>query len=204
MLSDIIMSRYMIEGAYYMNHFIGNMAIVYYTYDCMINSYIEYYDDLHGCSYESLDFARDIIYALHLYHIIMYFKKLRKDDIIHHLVMVGIALPLTSYLSNYNIIGHGFFFVTGLPGGIDYFLLFLVRNEYIDRMVEKDVNKNLNLWVRCPGCISNVTLIICSLCRYIEIITYTQLFAAIINIISVYWNGIYFMEQVLTNYVTLY
>eukprot|EP01104_Vermistella_antarctica_P020410 TRINITY_DN8714_c0_g1_i1.p1 TRINITY_DN8714_c0_g1~~TRINITY_DN8714_c0_g1_i1.p1 ORF type:complete len:113 (+),score=19.56 TRINITY_DN8714_c0_g1_i1:177-515(+) len=39
----------------------------------------------------------------------------------------------------------------GLPGGIDYFLLVLVKHGLIDKMTEKDINRFLNLLIRWPG-----------------------------------------------------
>lgn len=44
-----------------------------------------------------------------------------------------------------------FFFICGLPGAIDYFLLGLVKIERINRLTEKRINNALNLWLRGPG-----------------------------------------------------
>lgn len=200
-MSDIILDKkYNIKGSYYINHFICNMMVVYNTFDCMISSYTEpTYSNI--CNVDSLYFAKYTIYALHLYHMIWYYNKLRYDDWIHHIIMVGISLPLTELIDNYNLIGHCLFFTTGLPGGIDYFLLALVRNNIIDKGIEKRINKNINLWIRCPGCISNVTLSIFSLIYLYEVTTNINIIASIIIILSVYWNGIYFMEQVVSDYI---
>ena len=192
--SDIIMQVYNIEGRYYMNHFLGNMIIVYYTLPYMINSYTETITD--GC----IECAISIVYSTHIYHMIWYLSKLRYDDWLHHLVMVGVTLPLTYFVNNNNLIGHCLFFITGLPGGIDYLLLFLIRNNIIDKMIEKKLNRLINLWIRCPGCISNVTLILYNIIKYYNIISNVVLWSSIIIMGTVYWNGIYFMEQVVVNY----
>jgi hypothetical protein len=196
-ISDIFMKKFSIEGRYYMNHFIGNMIIAYNTFNCMIQSY-----NINSiqCNSELIDYTKNIIYSIHLYHILWYYNKLRFDDWLHHILMCGIALPLTYNTDYNNLIAHGIFFITGLPGGIDYLLLFMVRNNIIDRMIEKKFNLYINLWLRCPGCISNITLIIATIVTNYNSILYSQLIGSIIIIGTIYWNGIYFMEQVVSNY----
>lgn len=197
-LSDIIMNICNIEGRYYMNHFIGNMMIVCITLPYMINSYTDIDTDIiHN---NNIVNAISIVYSTHIYHMLWYFSKLRYDDILHHLIMVGVALPLTILVSSNNLVGHCLFFITGLPGGIDYFLLFLIRNNMMDKMIEKKLNRLINLWIRCPGCISNVTLVLYNLIKYYNTISNTMLWASIIIMGTVFWNGIYFMEQVVVNY----
>ena len=50
------------------------------------------------------------------------------DNIIfHHILMIGIALPIGWFVDSKSLLGYSLFFTTGLPGGIDYFLLFLVE-----------------------------------------------------------------------------
>ena len=102
--------------------------------------------------------AATLAFSLHIYHIMWYFNKLRFDDWLHHILSVGIALPLTLFSSSGSLLGHSLFYLTGLPGFIDYFLLFLNRNGCIKRMTEKKINNILNLWLRCPGCIAHSTL----------------------------------------------
>ncbi len=196
-LSDIILKKNKIEGIYYFNHFIANMIVVYNTFHFVIKAYDDsnYEDD-----YQFILQAKYIVYSLHIYHIIWYYEKLRYMDWLHHFLMVGITLPLTELIPNNNLIGHCLFFVNGLPGGIDYLLLLLVRNNIIDKMLEKTLNTYINLWIRCPGCISNVTLSIYNMIKYNVVLTNISHIASIIIIILVYWNGIYFMNQVVIDH----
>lgn len=196
-IAEIAMTKYSIEGRYYINHFIGNMMIVYNTFDCVINSYSQ----SNICGYDTLNIARNITYALHIYHIIWYFNKLRRDDWIHHLLMVGIVLPISN-LNNEkaNIIGHCLFFITGLPGGIDYILLFLVRNNIIAKIAEKNINRLINLWLRCPGCIASTTLILIETSIHSNTLSYSEILGSYFVMGAIYWNGIYFMNQVVSNY----
>ena len=192
-ISDIILNYFDIEGRYYINHFIGNMIVVAYTADNVIASYTN-----DNFSDHNLFVANSAVYAIHLYHIIWYYYRLRKNDLLHHGIMIGLTLPITNYfLPPDNLLGYCFFFTTGLPGGIDYLLLALVRNNIIRRDVEKEINKQINLWLRCPGCISGSTLILYKLSHNYQ--NYTELFASLFVASTVYWNGIYYMEQIVSN-----
>ena len=42
-------------------------------------------------------------------------------------------------------------FISGLPGGVDYFMLMLVKLRYIDVITQKRVCASLNTWLRAPG-----------------------------------------------------
>ena len=78
-------------------------------------------------------------------------EQVNSADIFHHLVFAGVG-NTSNYIVNYGPIANAyFFFICGLPGCIDYFLLALVRCGAIDRMVEKNVNTVLNVWLRGPG-----------------------------------------------------
>jgi hypothetical protein len=196
-LTDYVMKKFNIEGRYYANHATANAVVVYNIFTHMLYSYNITYPLI---DITSLYTAKYVVYGLHLYHMIVYFNKLRKDDWLHHILMIGIALPLTEFIPQSNIIGHCLFFTTGLPGMIDYFLLFLVRNNIINKQTEKKINSNLNLWVRCPGCIMNVTLSISSMLLYYNMMSINQLVFGNIILSTVYWNGIYFMNQVIVDY----
>ena len=50
-----------------------------------------------------------------------------------------------------NVIG---FFLTGLPGGLDYFFLILVKLGKMEKLREKRYSTRLNVWLRGPGALS--------------------------------------------------
>lgn len=200
---DYLLKKFNIEGRYYFNHIICNGIVVYYTYSSMIDSY--YLNEIiKPEQIISLELARITVYSLHLYHIIWYFRNLRRDDWIHHIMMIGIALPLTHIIPQGNVISHGLFFTTGLPGLIDYFLLFLNRNNIIPRFIEKRINLFLNLWIRAPGCIMNACISTMNMITYSNNFNIYQYYAGKIILGSIFWNGIYFMEQVVSNYAIYY
>ena len=185
------------KGKYYLIHSINNLIVTYFTFSKL---FICYYDFLNLDKYEYVTDVISFTYALHAYHIIIYFKKLRSDDWLHHVLMCCIALPV-SFICNYGpILSHCLFFLTGLPGCIDYFLLFLNRNNYINKITEKKVNTYLNLWIRCPGSIASSTIIILAANIYRKKLSSLQFSASIISSLLVFWNGVYFMNQVVQNY----
>ena len=70
----------------------------------------------------------------------------------------------------------------------------------MNRLNQKRINKGLNIWIRAPGCISHsvLTFIAYNSNRdkfkdYNNLLVWT-------TIILTFWNGIYFMEQVVSNH----
>lgn len=197
--TDLLLKINRIEGRYYFNHVLCNSIVVYNTFNSMLLCY-NTYDMINQTQITSLYNAKIIIYSLHLYHVLWYFNNLRRDDWIHHILMIGIVLPLTEIVPQNNIISHALFYTTGLPGLIDYTLLFLNRNNIINKYFEKRVNTFLNLWIRAPGCIMNTNMSIMAIMSNYNQLTNNQLYGGMIMASLVYWNGIYFMAQVLTDY----
>jgi hypothetical protein len=187
-----------LKGNYYFIHFLNNMIIVYYTFNDIINC-LSNFDNILNMEYSMVPSC--ITYSLHIYHFIYYFKTLRYDDYLHHILMIGFCLPVGNYIQSGLLLNYSLFFLTGLPGGIDYLLLFLTRNNIlIDKYTEKTINSFLNLWIRMPGCISHSTLTILIYFKNRNIYTTDIKILIIMVILLVYWNGIYFMNQVIRNH----
>lgn len=188
---------YKIKGKYYLVHFINNMIIVYLTLPDVLYTYTNF---INFIDYSSNYDAAILTYSLHFYHTIVYYKKLRFDDWLHHFLMVVVVLPIGTLINCGSLLGHGLFYTTGLPGGIDYLLLFLVRINLIGKLIEKRINKYINLWFRNPGLTAHATL---TLVGY-HIIKHTMsnlyCFGFILTGFIIFWNGVYFMEQVVVDY----
>ena len=193
-----LMSASGLNGVYYFLHLICNVFVVRETCHMALACF-KNVNVLNEIELEKLYEIKHTIYGLHIYHIISYWDKLRRDDIIHHLLMIGVALPLTEFIPQTNLIAHNFFFLNGLPGMIDYLLLFYSRNGIISKNTEKRINKHLNLWIRCPGAIANATLSLSMLLNNYSEMTTNQLLAGMVVVGCTFWNGIYFMEQIVTN-----
>ena len=184
------------EGRYYANHALANAAIVSLTAKNVLDCYLMNF----SATSEELYTPKAIVYGLHFYHMLMYHNKMRFDDWLHHGLMVGVALPLTELVPASTILGHSMFFINGLPGMIDYTLLFLNRNNMISKYTEKSVNRILNTWIRCPGCVMTTGFILMNIGMNYDVMTIQQKMASFAMAGCVYWNGVYFMDQVVRDY----
>lgn len=201
MLADKYIEYYGFTGRYYYNHFIANTAISILTLPEIYNIYTNF-NNIHLMprNYGVIN----ITFGIHIYHMIVYWNKLTFDDYLHHILMVGVSLPLSLYAPCGPMIGHSLFFLTGLPGGINYGLLFLQRNGIIQKHTQKKVNRWLNLWIRMPGCIFTTALGIVDLINRWDDNSIYRNMASIVIGMTIFWNGIYFMEQVVSDYSIRY
>lgn len=95
------------------------------------------------------DWPTCIIIAIHVYHMCAF--KLNAEDLFHHLTFVPI-IGGGHFVYPWGIAGNVLcFFISGLPGGIDYFLLALYKEERIASLTEKRINLSINVWMRSPG-----------------------------------------------------
>ena len=189
---DTLLTRAHVEGIYYIVHSIHNALIVATTTREVITTLTAFSTIT---SYATNMIAVDLCAALHFYHIARYWRKFRADDWLHHGLMIGLALPVGILLEGHTLLGFSLFFTTGLPGCIDYACLALVRNGLLGRITEKRINNFLNVWIRSPGCIAQATLTVAYMCEAASI-TGWRFVAAIIPAVLNYWNGQYFMNQV--------
>ena len=149
-LDDIMVETFEWEGVYFLIHFLHNLMISFWTFPNVVRVLTSNEKDC-----DIVPFVIPMVYGLHAYHIVAYMEYMRLDDWIHHIVSMGIAVPLTIfYFTNLNILGMCFFFTTGIPGGLNYFNLFLLKNwPGYDKRVQQKINVFLQSWVRCPGII---------------------------------------------------
>jgi hypothetical protein len=192
---DCLLTHFQVEGVYYALHALHNAIIVYLTAGDVWTTLTEF----SSIQRTPVNFdALQLVFALHVYHIAMYYEKFRIDDWLHHGLMIGVALPLGGIMPSGSLLGYSLFFTTGLPGGIDYGLLFLQRNGYVSKTFQKKVNSQLAVWIRSPGCISMATFTIAQLTSQVNPPS-VYVAASIVEAVLNYWNGQYFMEQVVYN-----
>ena len=139
------------------------------------------------------------ITGFHLYHM-MFFTALTLEDILHHTVncglnvAIGIGCPFgrTVALSN--------FAMCGLPGGIDYFLLILVKLKFLAPMWEKRLNRFLNLVIRYP--LQFLCSYICLLNMYLGNVNggVFTCFCMVLALSLHYLNALYYCDKVVGNY----
>ena len=192
MILDNALTQF-VNSPYYFIHAIHNGLIVYYTAPDVLATITDFKNIT---TYSPSSTAISLCFALHIYHILQYFKKLRFDDWLHHILMIGFALPVPLIYDAYTLIGFSLFFTTGLPGGIDYAMLFAVRNGWLNKMTEKRINAWMNVWIRAPGCTAQAVCTIMSI--FSENIPYDSpgFYMRLMPALLVYWNGQYFMRQV--------
>ncbi len=131
----------------------------------------------------------------HLYHILMFFSSLKKDEWIHHIVMLFGAGPITVMRPS-RVTTVGLFFMTGLPGFFDYVLLWLVKLNKLNPMTEKKLYIWISTWLRSPGCALACFLSVPALLvapRDEKILLLAQ---ALLTI----WNGQYYMMKTCVDY----
>ena len=91
-----------------------------------------------------------VVNAVHVYHMLA-FDNLTSSDYFHHLMFI----PTVGFFGQYYQWGaiRNFLclFISGLPGGVDYFMLVLVKMGKVDVMTQKRVCADLNTWLRGPG-----------------------------------------------------
>jgi hypothetical protein len=179
---------------YYAVHVVHNAAIVALTLPDLIRcfwslDYVTLYSPNH--------FAALLCYALHFYHIKDYWRSFHPDDWLHHGLMIGVALPLSLFVDSGALLGMNLFFTTGLPGGISYALLFAERNGWIDKATEKAYNVPVHVWLRAPGCTAHAALTTSTLLSSHTVTGWQKAIGLLIAGLT-YWNGQYFMQQVVT------
>lgn len=126
---------------------------------------------------------------LHIYHCL--FFKLTNDDILHHFMMLFICGPLT-YKTGKITSSASLFFLSGLPGFIDYTLLWIVKCSDFNNNLRKYIYLMINLLIRSPGCL---------IFSYINVLTYTKE-KAILSVI-LFWNAQYYLNQVYKSYYSV-
>ena len=128
----------------------------------------------------------------HLYHIVVFWDKLSKDECIHHGIMVGIATPLTLYFpTKASIVA--LCFLTGYPGMIDYFLLWCVKMAWMSRELHRVCSAWINVWIRSPGCLFASFLVLPIAINYDLSVSIVPIALALLS----FWNGQYYMVKAL-------
>eukprot|EP00055_Hartaetosiga_balthica_P018171 m.129705 g.129705 ORF g.129705 m.129705 type:complete len:294 (-) comp9463_c0_seq1:6264-7145(-) len=207
-------------------------ATRYFSLHVLVNAFVVvvYFDDVIG-TYKMLQDAflaptdtsgAVAIFALHVYHIV-FFQPLDVVDWVHHFVMIIVMLPLAYTLAPGHMLGHGCFYASGLPGGIDYLLLVLIKCKVITKMQEKKWNVWIQNWIRAPGCLIQAWLTYNGYCVGISRMADPNIpdrlpdstiplfvpalegisigfVGVVVVILSFYWNGQYFLERVIRSH----
>lgn len=200
---DYKMIMYRESKRWFVNHVISNFFIVSITLEDMFRllsctdgcgelvqrggGIFPYYQGKEGEITPS-EMIVGITGALHLYHLLV-FENLRTIDYMHHYLMLIVLVM--SYLFQAACYQSMFmFFLSGLPGLIDYGMLALGVN----RKTEKRINVYLNNYLRAPGIIFTMGL------YWRDIRKVSGLISLIVGYGLLYWNATYFNLDVTRSY----
>ena len=140
--------------------------------------------------------AISIAIISHLYHIAVFWENLTSQDWLHHSSMVGIAGTL-SLVQLTRVTSVGLWFMTGLPGMIDYSLLWAVKMGWLSSMTQKYFYTFISSFIRSPGCMLACFLTLPVVrspnfsCGFI---------ITLINFLLTFWNGQYYAMIACKNY----
>jgi len=182
-------------GVYFLMHFFHNLLVSYYT----LTNVCHVFHSSYGNERLSGNVV-PLVYAFHFYHIFRYLQYFRPDDWYHHIFSMAVAVPLTfAYFDQQDLLGMCFFFTTGIPGGMNYLLLFLSKNNCgLSKQTQQKWNTMIQSWIRCPGIVMNCGFIAKHVCETST--NYMDLVSGCIIFLILLWNGIYFQNTVLENF----
>ena len=173
-------------------HSITNFIISYYSlndiYDCITNMNICYKIPWNISSYKIFYLS----FILHIYHCL--FFELSQADYLHHFLMVFICGPLC-YTQKTIISSFALFFLTGLPGAIDYLLLYLVKLNMIKSITEKKIYTYISFFIRSPGCILTSGIGLPGLIEYNKTNDIFNFITTLSLVSLTYWNGQYYLMK---------
>lgn len=150
------------------------------------------------------DWGTCIIIAMHVYHCIGF--NLNADDLFHHLFFIPIIGGLHfayPWGASGNILC---FFISGLPGAIDYAMLAAVKAGRMASMTEKRVNCSINTWLRGPGITTFCVLTaVCwlqppSSLTMMEGQRVAPWYVVLVAEMVVFYNAQYYAQRVIGNY----
>ena len=182
------------EARYYALHAFGNAIIVILIAPDVFRFLS---NPLAGLEGEYTDAPLAMTVGLHIFHCASQAKKLTAVDWAHHLISNMLVSFLCFPFRYGPIINWACLFVCGLPGGIDYFLLFLVKIGRLEKGREKSCNRMLNMWVRLPGIVSFVPFaFVCYQEGRASVHGGLMIAQSLLNC----FNGIYFADRVVANH----
>ena len=138
------------SARYFFLHALVNLGIV--TFASWPDVQRLLFDPTHAFSGPSTTMiSNSAIIAIHIYHCLAF--RLTTADIVHHVVFVvvccGLAIPFKQHGGVANNVGC--FFLSGLPGGLDYAMLVLVKQGKMLKITEKIWNARIQGWLRGPS-----------------------------------------------------
>ncbi len=131
-------------------HIINNIIVMYAAYyelmDCVDHIYICDKKPMNSLSTYAVIVAK----ASHLYHL-LFFKHMSYETLLHHIIMGVFCGPVVYFLNNTQLMIANLFFLSGLPGFLDYTNLYLVKLGYLSSKKQKLIYFYISMFIRSPG-----------------------------------------------------
>ena len=188
--------NYKDQTTYYLVHFIFNLYVTFAYFPCFIAilTNIPYLNTISAIPI-SLKVA-----SFQIYHCIVYYKFLRKDDWVHHIL--AWFMVYTILLNDY----HGYscvsyFFMTGICGLGYYGPLFMLKNKWISKKTEITIQYYVNVYLRAPSINFSIWAIVMCYVTGHFIVPNDQLLYCLLNIIISIWNAQYFTMLTTVAYI---
>lgn len=182
------------EARYYFLHALVNLVVVILILPDVMRFLA---DPLAGLEGEYTDGPLAATVGLHMFHCVSQAKKLTAVDWAHHLVSNMLVSFLCFPFRYGPLMNWACFYVCGLPGGIDYALLFLVKQGVMTKAKEKSINRILNMWIRLPGIVAFVPFsYVIHMAGRSSVPAYLLVMQSLLNS----FNAIYFADRVVANH----
>lgn len=139
------------KARYFALHAVANAIVVVTSLPDIFKALtVHPYDTLNGPCFTVVGNSATV--ALHLYHILAF--KLTYDDWAHHLQFIPMCAFAPALKHKIGcMVALSNFFLSGLPGGLEYIFLVLVMHGKMEKSTEKAYFAWLNVWVRGPGAV---------------------------------------------------
>ena len=194
---DVTVARRLFsKGRWLFLHAMANFAVTVFSARDSITAFL---DPAASCIGDYSLIPVQIIAALHLYHLLA-FRNLSTDDWVHHLLFGGVisGIGMTYHAGPLqNLVA---MFICGLPGGVDYLLLTLVKYGVVPKLEEKKWNARINVWLRSPG------LMLCAVFMYVALMYGSEestcskhKWKTCATAALIFLNGQYYMQVVVGN-----
>ena len=193
---DVLYARHT-KARYFALHVIANTWI---TCLCVPDCYYLLTDPVNALSKSSTPnhWPTALVFSIHLYHM-LFFSGLQWIDWLHHILMVIVGAPLLITGEIGPLMNFNHFFMCGVPGGVDYLMLFCVKHGWMSPLTEKRYNAAINVWVREPALMCTATFGYMQLHLQPEQVGSLSLVRVCLIGLAC-WNGLFFMERVVGNY----
>ena len=192
--SDVFIKKIGFLANWKILHMLANAGVVCFALEDVIFAFTEPHLT---CEVAASPIPSYIIGALHLYHLVAYSTS--RADWFHHVLFCGTLVPVGLIAPN-PIVNVFAFFLSGLPGGIDYAMLTLVKHKKMSPLKEKVWNARINVWLRSPGCMAAAAVMFVAI-RYGKestICSQNPAIGAVLGALIIF-NGQYYSQVVVGN-----